>query len=82
MVEADIGERIQGEMSMKITLELRPKDEGEPVPSTSGSEHSILGYHLVPRWKKGHLIFLEAKVHFAAAKSFLGVWILGQHSVP
>lgn len=46
MVEVDIGERIQGEMSMKITLELRPKDEGEPVPS------------------------------------FLGVWILGQHSVP
>lgn len=80
IVEADIGGRLQGEVSMRITPKLRPKYKGKPALSTSGSEHSMLWYHLVPGWKKDHLIFSEAKVHFAAAENFLGAWIPRQHS--
>lgn len=75
MVEADTGGREQGEVPVRITLDLRPKDKEEPAPSTSGSDHFMLGYYFVPGWKKDHLIFLEAEVHFAAAENLRGVGI-------
>jgi len=74
IVEADIGGRLQGEVSMRITLELRPKYKGEPSPSTSGSEHSMLGIISFQGGKRTTLFSQRPKFTLLLLRTF---WVLG-----